>query len=143
MMNYCNEVQDFINYTISNLRNISGGGIRSPCKRCKNKKKFLNPDVITIHLLQKEFMKQYLCWYARKEPYVPHKTMVERMVESTSSVGNVYGVVDDNNNLYRTMIMDPIGINHGHVGQYPIIDEKPNTNVTRFFDLLKDSNEPL
>jgi len=25
-------------YTLSNMRNISGGGIRCPCKRCKNKK---------------------------------------------------------------------------------------------------------
>ena len=29
-----------INYVLSNLRNISGGGIRCPCKRCKNKKVF-------------------------------------------------------------------------------------------------------
>jgi hypothetical protein len=37
-MNYYNEVQDFINYTLSNLRNISGGNIRCPYKRCKKKK---------------------------------------------------------------------------------------------------------
>ena len=39
-MNYCNEIQGFINYAISNSRNISGGGIRCPCKRCKNKKNY-------------------------------------------------------------------------------------------------------
>jgi hypothetical protein len=37
-MNYCNEVQIFINYTLSNSKNISGGNIIYPCKRCKNKK---------------------------------------------------------------------------------------------------------
>ena len=53
MMNYCNGVQSFINYTLSNLKNISGEGIRCSCKSCKNKK-FLDPDVITMHLLQKK-----------------------------------------------------------------------------------------
>jgi hypothetical protein len=47
MMNYCNEVVSFINYTLSKPRNISGGGIRCLCKRCKNKK-FLDLDVVTI-----------------------------------------------------------------------------------------------
>ena len=36
-MDYCNEVENFINYVLSNPRNISGGDIRCPCKRCKNK----------------------------------------------------------------------------------------------------------
>jgi len=52
-MDYCNEVQNFINYALSNLRNIGRCGIRCPCKRCENKK-FLNPDVVTTHLLQKK-----------------------------------------------------------------------------------------
>ena len=37
-MNYCNEVEGFINYTLSNMRYISGDSIRCSCKRCKNKK---------------------------------------------------------------------------------------------------------
>ena len=36
MMDYWNGVHGFINYAISNLRNISGGDIKCPCKRCKN-----------------------------------------------------------------------------------------------------------
>jgi hypothetical protein len=36
-IDYCDEVQDFINYALSNSRNISGGNIRYPCMRCKNK----------------------------------------------------------------------------------------------------------
>jgi len=35
MMDYCNGVQGFMNYTISNPRNISEDHIRYPCKRCK------------------------------------------------------------------------------------------------------------
>ena len=80
MMNYYNWVQGFINYAMSNPRNINGCGIKYPCKRCKNKK-FLDLDVVRIHLLQKGFMEKYLCWYALGELFVPHKTMIKKMVE--------------------------------------------------------------
>jgi hypothetical protein len=59
-MEYCNEVQGFINYVLSNPRNISEGGIQYSCKRCKNKK-FLDPYVVMMHVLQKELMEKYLC----------------------------------------------------------------------------------
>jgi hypothetical protein len=65
------------------------------------------------------------------------------MVESTSSASNVHRVVDDNINPYRNIVIDVMGMNHGHASQYPIIDEEPNTDTTKFFDLLKDSDELL
>ena len=37
-MDYCNEIEGFINYALFNPKNISGGGIRYSRKRCKNKK---------------------------------------------------------------------------------------------------------
>ena len=37
-MDYCNGVEGFINYILSNPRNVSGDGIRCLCKRYKNKK---------------------------------------------------------------------------------------------------------
>jgi len=49
-MNYCNEIEGFINYALSNPSNINGGGIRCLCKRCKNKK-FLDLDVVMMYLL--------------------------------------------------------------------------------------------
>jgi len=52
-----------------------------------------------------------MCWYAHEKPFVPHETMVERMVWSTSSASNVYGVVNDNNNSYKTMVMDAMRMN--------------------------------
>jgi hypothetical protein len=42
----------------------------------------------------KRFIEKYLCWYAHGEPYVPHDTMVEMMIRSTSSSRNVHGVVE-------------------------------------------------
>jgi len=59
-------------------------------------------------------MEKYMCWYAHGEPFVPHETMVERIVETTYSASNVYGVVDDNSNPYRTMVMDAMRMNQGY-----------------------------
>jgi len=50
---YCNVVKGFINYTLSDLKNISVDSIRCSCKRYKNKK-FLNLNVVMIHLLKKK-----------------------------------------------------------------------------------------
>jgi hypothetical protein len=76
-MNYCNEVQGFINFSTSILRNFSGGGIRCLCRKCKNKK-YLHLDIVTMHLLHKGFMKDYLCWYAHKELFVRNKSIVRK-----------------------------------------------------------------
>jgi len=114
------------------MRNISRGGIRCLCKRCKNKK-FLDSDVVIMHLLQKGFMEKYLYWYAYGELYVLHGTMVERMIESISSSINMHGVVDDNSNSYKNIVMDAMRINQGYTNQCPIIDEEPNANITEFF----------
>jgi hypothetical protein len=91
----------YMHYLIQ--KNISGGGIRCRYNRYKNKK-FLNPDVVTIHLLQKGFMEKYLSWLAHEESYVPYETMVERMIGSTSSSNNLHGVAYDNSNCYRSMV---------------------------------------
>jgi hypothetical protein len=61
--------------------------------------------------IKKKFMEKYLCWFALWEPYVPYKTLIEMMVESTSSFNNVYEVVDDNNNNCRSMVIDAMIMN--------------------------------
>jgi len=53
-IDYCNGVQDFINFTTSIPRNFTGGGIRCPCRKCQNKK-YLHSDVVMMHLLHKGF----------------------------------------------------------------------------------------
>jgi len=57
-----------------------------------------------------------MCWYAHGELFVPYEIMVERMVGLTFSASNVYGVETDNSNPYRTIVMDAMRINQGHVG---------------------------
>ena len=69
--------------------------------------------------------------------------MVEMMVWSIFSSNKVHEIVDGNSNSYKNMIMDAMRINQGYVDQCLIIDEEPNADVTRFFDLLKDSDRSL
>jgi len=111
-MNYCNGVQGFINFTTSIPRNLTGDGIRCPCRKCQNKK-YLHPDVVMMHLLHKGFMKNYRCWYAHGEVFVRYKSIEERVVRSTSSASNVHEVANDNTNPYRNMVMDAMRMNQG------------------------------
>jgi len=120
-MDYCNGVQIFINFATSILRNFTDGGIRCPCRKCKNKK-FLHQDVVTIHLLTKRFMEDYLCWYAHGELFVPNESMVERVVGLTFSASNVHEVVNDNSNPYGNMVMVAMRMNQGNVSQCPIVE---------------------
>jgi len=65
------------------------------------------------------------------------------MVGSSSSSSNVHGVIDENSNSYWNMVMHARRINQGYVSECSIIDEESNVDVTRFFNLLKDYDEPL
>jgi hypothetical protein len=69
--------------------------------------------------------------------------MEERVVRSTSSASNVHEAANDNTNPYKNMVMDAMRMNQGNVSQCPIVEEEHNVDATRFFDLLKDSDEPL
>jgi hypothetical protein len=78
-------------------------------------------------------MEKYLCWFAHAEPYTPYKTMVGKTVGYSSRSRNMHGVIDDNHNSYRNMVMDVMRMNQGYVSEYPITDKEPNVNATRFF----------
>jgi ferredoxin-thioredoxin reductase catalytic subunit len=130
-MDYCNEVQGFINFATSIPRNFTRGSIRCPCRKYQNKK-YMHSDVVMMHLLHKGFMEDYLCWYAHGELFVRNESMRERVVGSTSSASNVHGVANDNSNPYRNMVMDAMRMNQGNVSQCPIVKEKPNADAARF-----------
>ena len=91
---------------------------------------------------KKRFMEKYLCWFAHEEHYIPYDIMIERMVSSTSNSSNVHRVVDDSN-PYRIMAMNAMRMNHGYASKCSSIDGEPNVDATRFFEILKDSDEPL
>jgi V8-like Glu-specific endopeptidase len=78
-------------------------------------------------------MNDYLCWYVHEELFVRNKSMVERMVGLTSSASNVHRVTNDNNNPYKNMVMDAMRMNQGNASQCLLVEEEPNTDVTKFF----------
>jgi hypothetical protein len=55
----------------------------------------------------------------------------------------MHEVGNENSNPYRNMVMDVMRMSEGNVSECPIIEEEPNADAARFFDLLKDSDEPL
>jgi hypothetical protein len=114
-------------------------GVHAGCKNLN----FQHQDVVTMHLLTKEFMEDYLCWYAHGELFVPNESMAERVVGSTSSTSNILEVGNENSNPYKNMVMDAMRISEGNVSECSIVEEEPNADAARFFDLLKDSDEPL
>jgi len=134
-------VEDFINFILSNLKNIIECEIRCPCVKYKNKK-FHHKDVVMMHLLKKEFVDKYFCWV----PHVPYTIMFERMVDLTSSSSNIHEFAYDNSNPYRSLVMDAMRMNQNYSceGSRNIpLDEELNVDTTMFFELLKDFNEPL
>jgi len=69
------------------------------------------------------------CVGLHTENHVLYKTMVERMVGSTSNSNNMHGVINDNSNRYRSMIMDAMWMNECDAGEFLIVDEEPNIDV--------------
>jgi hypothetical protein len=65
------------------------------------------------------------------------------MIGLTSNSRNVHRVVDDNNNRYRSMLINAMRMNHGYVSKCSIVNEEPNAGATRFFEVLKDSDKSL
>ena len=99
-----------------------------------------------MHLLKKGFVKKYLCWYTHGESYITYKTILEKMIDSIFISSNIHEFADDNSNTYRSMIMDVIRMDHNYSGEgsHNIhLHEEPNVDATRFFELLKYSNELL
>ena len=41
------------------------------------------------------------------------------------------------------MVMDAVRMSESNVSECPIVEEEPNTDAAKFFDLLKDYDEPL
>jgi len=70
-----------------------------------------------MHLLKKEFVEKYLCWYTHGESYIPYKTILEKMIDLIFSSSNIHEFADDNSNTYRSMIIDVIRMDHNYSGE--------------------------
>jgi hypothetical protein len=55
----------------------------------------------------------------------------------------MHEVGNENSNPYRNMVMDAMRMSEDNVSEFPNIEEEPNADAARFFDLLKDSDKTL
>ena len=111
--NYYKKIEGFIYFVLSYKKNISGGQIKCSCVKCKSKK-FHQIEVMVMHLPKKKFVEKYLKRFAHEKPCVSYKTILKKMIDSTSSSSNIYGVIYDNNNYYRNMIIIAMTMNNGY-----------------------------
>jgi hypothetical protein len=72
---YCKEIESFINFSLSNSKNISRGWIKYPCVKGKNKK------FTPIRCCDDA----YLCWYVHAQLCISYKTMLKMIVGWTSN----------------------------------------------------------
>jgi hypothetical protein len=84
---YLQEVESFTNFVLFKLKNISAGKINIHAWRVKIKSLTIKMLLSCIYL-KKMFIKKYLYRFAQENPYVPHETMLEKMVGSTSNFHN-------------------------------------------------------
>jgi hypothetical protein len=56
------------------------------------------------------------------------------MVSSTFNSSNVHGVMDDNINSYKSMVIDAMRMSKGYEGECLSVYKEPNADVTRFFE---------
>jgi len=109
-MDDCNMVEGFINYTLSNLRNISGGDSRCPCKRCKNRKISQSRYCYNTYSTKRVHGEMLVLVYTRRT-ICSLQYYGRNAVWSTTNSSNVHEVIDDNSNRYRSMVMNKIKMN--------------------------------
>jgi hypothetical protein len=55
----------------------------------------------------------------------------------------MHEVGNENSNPYRNMVMDAMRMSEGNASEFPNVEEEPNVDAARFFDMLKDYDEPF
>jgi hypothetical protein len=59
--------------------------------------------------------------------------MLKRIIGSASSYRNIYKVINDNSNYYKSMIIDVMRINYGYSSKCLCFNEEPNIDTTKVF----------
>ena len=58
--------------------------------------------------------------------------MLKRIIGSTSSSSNIYKVINDNRNYYKSMVIDAMKMNHGYSSKGLCFNEEPNIKAIFF-----------
>ncbi|XP_048489971.1 uncharacterized protein LOC125491934 [Beta vulgaris subsp. vulgaris] len=117
-------VRGFIEFAQQNHKFKDADKIRCSCFRCNNKR-FFDVDIVREHLYKKGFCHNYFDWLCHRET-----------VDETPS---------EPSNPYRDMIVDALGHNEENPNNEQInnVQEEPNDEAKKFFELLKAADSPL
>lgn len=120
-------VDKFVDFALQHPTYNDNDKIRCPCIRCSNRR-YLDVDTVKVHLYKKGFTLKYFEWICHGEDVIGSS--------SSSSIQS---------NPYRDMIVDALGNNEDgslfEVGNS--VEEEPNDEAKKFFDLLKAAEDPL
>lgn len=127
-------VNEFLDFAYSHPNVVDHGKIRCPCAKCDNRK-FNFRDNVHYHIKRNGFKHGYTTWDTHGE------------LRRTYHAEECSGSRDEEDRGMRTMVVDAAGPNFDwgfdgdeHQGYR---EQPPNPSAQKFFDLLKDANEPL
>ncbi|KAK4435136.1 hypothetical protein Salat_0676900 [Sesamum alatum] len=121
--------QEFLNFSFDSPRSMNNRQIKYPCSKCGNTK-FLNRSDAHLHIVKNGFTRGYNIWYAHGESLNTRDD-----VRGSSSTPQV------ETSRYRTMVMDAISPEFS--SGFMCDEQLPNPEAQKFFNLLKDADEPL
>ncbi|XP_050211492.2 uncharacterized protein LOC126661677 [Mercurialis annua] len=144
-------VEEFVEFAKRHPQFMDGAKIRCPCNhtKCRNKG-YLDEVTVMCHLGKNGFMQNYYCWYNHGETYVPNLVRPDHNIDLENTCHQAE--TSDAGDLFRSMMDDVIGrasvlhpsedvINPPHVSHS--MEESPNMEAQRLYDMLKASEQEL
>nr|GMC60642.1 uncharacterized protein LOC109168299 [Ipomoea batatas] len=123
----------FIQFATSQHSWMDGERIKCPCnqRKCQNTK-FLDVATVKFHLAKYGFVSDYYVWRFHGECNL--RVDVDQDVGAPSQMAS-----EEESNAYHTMVMDAAGPEF-NVDE---IEESPNPEAQRFYDMLKAADQEL
>ena len=134
---FLNGVEEFVSFACQQ-EDLSNEKIRCPCSKCKNLK-YLIPEEVKVHLYKKGFIPDYWYWicHGETDPNLISSFNTNPSSSSTTQIGS-----NEPLNRFEAMVYDAIGPEFGlHYNQH--VDESPNVDAQRFYDMLHAAQKPL
>ncbi|XP_054817658.1 uncharacterized protein LOC129317338 [Prosopis cineraria] len=136
-------VEQFVAFVLSQPNLVSNGQIRCPCSKCDNKK-FLEYEIVKVHLYRHGFVPNYDPWSYHGEPlhyddvdYEVARDIEERVEGANETRDDV--ILE---NPYYTMILDAVGPSVNPNTNIEL-DDPPSHNAQKFYEMLETAKEPL
>ncbi|PHT36819.1 hypothetical protein CQW23_24519 [Capsicum baccatum] len=152
-------VNNFIQFPCSQQNCMSSNNIRCPCKKYRNIK-YKDVEPVRYHLLHDGFVKDYFVWKHQGEIDVIGEISFGNDLINGAQLELGY------DNSYRQMILDTAGPNFNHGSSWQpynnieiglshpyepsieeeheiLMEEKPNLEYQKFYDLLYSANAKL